>query len=129
MRRRQPRSTRTSTLVPSTTMIQSTMHGLGNDFVVSDARERRVEMTTARAHAIADRRHCIGCHQLILLEPSNSADVKMRIFNADGGEVEACGNATRCVATLIGKPAVIETLGGMLQIGRASGRERVGQYV
>ena len=61
------------------------MHGLGNDFVVIDARVASVEMTPARAHAIADRRHGIGCDQLILLEPSASADVKMRIFNADGG--------------------------------------------
>src|SRR3546814_9513695 len=82
------------------------MHGLGNDFVVIDARDSAVEMTAARAHAIADRRHGIGCDQLILLEPSAKADVKMRIFNADGGEVEACGNAPRCVATLIGRPAV-----------------------
>ena len=64
------------------------MHGLGNDFVVIDARASAVEMTPARAHAIADRRHGIGCDQLILLEPSSKADVRMRIFNADGGEVE-----------------------------------------
>src|SRR3546814_6633656 len=64
------------------------MHGLGNDFVVIDAREQRVEMTPARAHAIADRRHGIACDQLILLEPSNCADVKLRIFNADGGRSE-----------------------------------------
>ena len=101
------------------------MHGLGNDFVVIDARVAPVEMTPARAHAIADRRHGIGCDQLILLEPSTSADVKMRIFNADGGEVEACGNATRCVATLIGKPAVIETLGGMLRVTPADGGAEV----
>ena len=67
------------------------MHGLGNDFVIVDARERPVAMTPARAHAIADRRHGIGCDQLILLEPSDIADVKMRIFNSDGSEVEACG--------------------------------------
>ena len=101
------------------------MHGLGNDFVVIDARVAPVEMTPARAHAIADRRHGIGCDQLILLEPSASADVKMRIFNADGGEVEACGNATRCVATLIGQPAVIETLGGMLRVTPADGGAEV----
>src|SRR3546814_9075864 len=82
-------------------------------------------MTPARAHAIADRRHGIGCDQLILLEPSANADVKMRIFNADGGEVEACGNATRCVATLIGKPAAIETLGGMLRVTPADGGAEV----
>lgn len=91
------------------------MHGLGNDFVVIDARSEPVEMTAARAHAIADRRTGIGCDQLILLEPSGIADLKMRIFNADGGEVGACGNATRCVATLMDGPARIETLGGILE--------------
>jgi diaminopimelate epimerase len=91
------------------------MHGLGNDFVVIDARAQAVEMTKARAHAIADRHMGIGCDQLILLEPSNIADVKMRIFNADGGEVEACGNATRCVALLMEKPARIETNAGILE--------------
>src|SRR3546814_15040512 len=87
------------------------MHGLGNDFVVIDAREQRVEMTPARAHASADRRHGIGCEQLILLEPSHSAVVKMRICNADGGEVEACGHAPRGVAQHTGKPEVIEKAG------------------
>lgn len=91
------------------------MHGLGNDFVIIDARLAAVEMTAPRAHAIADRRTGIGCDQLILLEPSDTADVRMRIFNADGGEVEACGNATRCVATLLAKPAQIETKGGILE--------------
>lgn len=90
------------------------MHGLGNDFVVIDARVGDVEMTKARAHAIADRHQGIGCDQLILLQPSDVADVKMRIFNADGGEVEACGNASRCVALLLKKPAQIETIGGIL---------------
>lgn len=91
------------------------MHGLGNDFVVIDARAQPVDMSPARAHAIADRHTGIGCDQLILLEPSQTADVKMRIFNADGSEVEACGNATRCVALLLEKPATIETLGGLLR--------------
>jgi diaminopimelate epimerase len=91
------------------------MHGLGNDFVVIDARMHAVEMTKSRAHAIADRHQGIGCDQLILLEPSNVADVKMRIFNADGGEVEACGNASRCVALLMGQPARVETIGGILE--------------
>ncbi len=91
------------------------MHGLGNDFVVIDARVHSVEMTKARAHAISDRHMGIGCDQLILLEPSAIADVKMRIFNADGSEVEACGNATRCVALLLEKPARIETAGGILE--------------
>jgi diaminopimelate epimerase len=90
------------------------MHGLGNDFVVIDARETPVNMTPARAHAIGERKTGIGFDQLILLEPSSVADVKMRIFNADGGEVEACGNATRCIALLMAQPANIETIGGIL---------------
>lgn len=101
------------------------MHGLGNDFVVIDARDAPVAMTAARAHAIADRRHGIGCDQLILLEASATADVRMRIFNADGGEVEACGNATRCVATLLGQPATIETLGGHLKVTPSDGGAEV----
>lgn len=90
------------------------MHGLGNDFVVIDAREAPVEITEARARALADRRQGIGCDQLILIEPSDRATAKMRIFNADGGEVEACGNATRCVVKLLGGDPTIETLGGLL---------------
>jgi diaminopimelate epimerase len=91
------------------------MHGLGNDFVVLDARDGGVPMMTNRlVAALADRKTGIGCDQLILLEPSDQADVRMRIFNADGSEVEACGNATRAVGLLLGKPAAIETLGGML---------------
>lgn len=90
------------------------MHGLGNDFVILDAREAPVEMTEGRARAIADRKTGIGCDQLILLEPSDAADLKMRIFNGDGGEVEACGNAARCVALLAGGAARIETAGGLV---------------
>jgi diaminopimelate epimerase len=90
------------------------MHGLGNDFVIIDARTHALEMTAAKAHAIAQRHTGIGCDQLIVLEPSTIADVKMRIFNADGGEVAACGNATRCVALLLEKPARIETDAGIL---------------
>ena len=90
------------------------MHGLGNDFVIFDAREAPIEMDGARARAIADRKTGIGCDQLIVLEPSQSADVKMRIFNADGSEVGACGNVTRCVALLLGGDTRIETEGGML---------------
>ncbi len=104
------------------------MHGLGNDFVVIDAREAPVEMPPARAHAIADRRIGIGFDQLILLEPSSTADVKMRIFNADGGEVEACGNATRCIALLMDGSATIETMAGILHTepGEASATVTLG---
>jgi diaminopimelate epimerase len=91
------------------------MHGLGNDFVVLDRRAHALPaMTNALAAALADRKTGIGCDQLILLEPSDRADFRMRIFNADGGEVEACGNATRAVAVLHGRPARIDTLGGVL---------------
>ncbi len=96
------------------------MHGLGNDFVILDAREGAVAMDAARARAIADRRTGVGCDQVIVLEPSDVADVRMRIWNADGGEVEACGNATRCVVLLEGRPIRIETQGGILS-GEAGG--------
>lgn len=91
------------------------MHGLGNDFVVIDARAAPVQITAARARAIADRREGIGCDQLILIESSTIADIRMRIWNGDGSEVEACGNATRCVAKLVGGRASIETVGGLLK--------------
>jgi len=92
----------------------SKMHGLGNDFVVIDAREAAVEMTPARAQAIADRHAGIGCDQLILIGQSDHADVSMRIFNSDGSEVEACGNATRCVPLFVGRDVLIETRAGLL---------------
>jgi len=90
------------------------MHGLGNDFAVFDAREQPLAMTPAMAAALADRHTGIGCDQLIVIEPSKQADAFMRIFNADGSEVEACGNATRCVAALIGHDCTIETVAGLL---------------
>jgi diaminopimelate epimerase len=88
------------------------MHGLGNDFAIFDAREGAVAMDAAWARAIADRRTGVGCDQVIVLEPSDVADVRMRIWNADGGEVESCGNASRCVASLGAR--TIETKGGVL---------------
>jgi diaminopimelate epimerase len=90
------------------------MHGLGNDFVIVDAREQPFDVTPAIACAIADRRTGVGCDQLIVLEPSDTADLKMRIWNSDGGEVESCGNATRCVVQLTGSSS-IDTAGGLLQ--------------
>ena len=92
----------------------SKMHGLGNDFVVIDAREAAIDMTPARAQAIADRHAGIGCDQLILIGNSECADVSMRIFNSDGSEVEACGNATRCVPLFVGRDVLIETKAGLL---------------
>ena len=95
------------------------MNGLGNDFVVLDARAHPLALKAAQIAAIADRNRGIGCDQVIALEPSDFADVFMRIWNADGGEVGACGNAARCVAALLvaerGSPHVsIETESGML---------------
>jgi diaminopimelate epimerase len=92
------------------------MHGLGNDFVVIDAREKPVSMTPARARAIADRHNGIGCDQLILLEPSDDADAVMHIYNADGSLAEACGNASRAVALLIGRKAELITAGGRISV-------------
>ena len=90
------------------------MHGLGNDFVIVDARQEPFELTPALAKAIADRKTGVGCDQLIVLEPSESADLKMRIWNSDGGEVESCGNATRCVVQLTGATQ-IDSDGGLLE--------------
>ena len=69
------------------------MHGLGNDFVVIDARAEPFALNDAEAKAIADRRAGVGCDQLLIMEPASNgaADVFMRIRNHDGGEVEACG--------------------------------------
>ena len=91
------------------------MHGLGNDFVVLDGRAQALPAVDAGlARALADRHTGIGCDQLIVIDRSASADFRMRIFNQDGGEVAACGNATRAVGLLHGGPARIETLAGIL---------------
>jgi len=95
------------------------MNGLGNDFVMIDARAEPVRLSKATAGAIANRTSGAGCDQVIVLEPSRAADVFMRILNADGSEVGACGNASRCVAALLhpglGRNRVsIETRSGTL---------------
>lgn len=93
------------------------MHGLGNDFIVLDARETALpDMTAQIARGLADRHTGIGCDQLIVLSASDAADFRMRIFNHDGGEVEACGNASRAVALLHGKAAQVETGGGIIGV-------------
>lgn len=102
------------------------MHGLGNDFVVLDAREDSLPaMTREVARALADRRTGIGCDQVVLLEPSEACAFRMRIFNSDGGEVEACGNASRAVALLHGEPVTIETGGGPIMLESTAGGARV----
>lgn len=90
------------------------MHGLGNDFVIVDSRADNVNINNIMAANIANRYSGIGCDQLIVLKPSSKADVRMQIFNADGGEVEACGNAARCVVALLGDNPSIETAGGLI---------------
>jgi diaminopimelate epimerase len=95
------------------------MNGLGNDIVVLDARARALTLSPEVVRAIADRKEGIGCDQIVALEPSRKADLFMRIWNADGGEVGACGNAARCVAALLaderGVPSVsIETESGVI---------------
>jgi len=99
------------------------MHGAGNDFVVFDAREEPLRVTAALARAVADRRTGIGCDQVIVIRPSERADAVMEIWNADGGEVSACGNAARCVGRLLlddagGKTASLATRAGLLRIWR-----------
>lgn len=105
------------------------MHGAGNDFVVLDARAAPIALDPLQAAVLADRRRGIGCDQLILLEPAADADVFMRILNSDGSEAGACGNATRCVASLLfgGRDSLrIRTNGGALAAERLpDGRVRV----
>jgi len=98
------------------------MHGLGNDFVVLDVRRTALDLTLARRRAIADRRLGVGCDQLIVLEPptERGADVFMRIYNPDGGEAGACGNATRCVASVLmderkTDQVTVQTISGLLE--------------
>ncbi|MEE4349744.1 MAG: diaminopimelate epimerase [Pacificimonas sp.] len=99
------------------------MHGLGNDFVIFDARETPLALSAAQVRAVSNRRTGVGCDQLFVMEPSTRADVFMRIYNADGSEVAACGNGARCIAQLVGGDAqavTIETLAGVID-GTAEG--------
>lgn len=97
------------------------MHGLGNDFVIIDGRLADVTITPELARAIADRHRGVGCDQLILVGKSDKADISMRIWNHDGGEVESCGNAARCVVALTGAKT-IETPAGVIE-GASEGSE------
>ena len=90
------------------------MHGLGNDFVIFDAREEPLSMDEPLARALSDRKTGVGCDQLIVLEKSSVADLRMRIWNHDGIEVESCGNASRCVVALT-HARTIETGGGLVE--------------
>lgn len=79
------------------------MHGLGNDFAIFDGRAQKPDFTLAQIRALGDRRRGIGFDQMVIIDPPKSpgTDAFLRIFNADGGEVGACGNATRCIAKLL----------------------------
>jgi len=95
------------------------MNGLGNDFVIVDTRSTPFGVDGALARALARRAGGIGCDQVAVLEPSETADVFMRIFNADGSEVGACGNVSRCVAVSLAEESgvrecAIETASGVI---------------
>jgi diaminopimelate epimerase len=103
------------------------MHGLGNDFVVLDGRARPVPVSPDAARAIGNRHSGVGFDQLITMEPPPpGADVFMRIVNPDGSEAQACGNATRCIASLVADElgrdrVVVRTVAGELPVERLPG--------
>ena len=97
------------------------MHGLGNDFVVIDGINQSIALTEAQIRFIANRRFGVGCDQLLLVEKpqTSEAEFRYRIFNADGGEVQQCGNGARCFARFVVEQGLtksdeilVETAGG-----------------
>lgn len=101
------------------------MHGLGNDFVVLNGLEQEIELSPEQLRLLADRRFGIGCDQVLMLQPPGNPDaqVRYRIFNADGTEVEQCGNGARCIASYLlrdgyvqGEKVVAETVKGNITI-------------
>jgi len=98
------------------------MHGLGNDFVVIDAIHQEIDLSREQIRQLADRRFGIGCDQLLLVEPPREAgvDFTYRIFNADGGEVEQCGNGARCFARFVRDKGLIDR--DTIEVATAGGR-------
>ena len=103
----------------------SKMHGLGNDFVVIDALRQTVTLDAQQIRRLADRHFGVGCDQVLLVEPAQTAaaDFRYRIFNADGGEVEQCGNGARCFARFVYDHGLtrkrripVETRAGLLEL-------------
>jgi diaminopimelate epimerase len=101
------------------------MHGIGNDFVVIDAVNQAVDLSTDQVRFIADRHYGVGCDQLLLVERPGieAAEFRYRIFNADGGEVQQCGNGARCFARFVHDRGMtasttipVETAGGMIYL-------------
>ena len=101
------------------------MHGLGNDFVVIDATRRPVALTPAQVRRLADRRFGIGCDQVLLVEPPRDPGTEFhyRIFNADGGEVEQCGNGARCFARFVREKGLTDLR--EIPVGTAAGPIRL----
>lgn len=106
------------------------MHGLGNDFVMIDAISQRVRLTPEKVRQLADRRFGVGCDQVLIVEEPTSPDVdfRYRIYNADGSEVENCGNGARCFANFVrerkltGKQSiVVQTAAGVMTLNIADG--------
>ena len=100
------------------------MHGAGNDFVVLDGIRQRISLSTEQLRMLADRHFGVGCDQILLVEKAHhsGADFRYRIFNADGGEVEQCGNGARCCVRFVheqkltSKPEiVVETHSGLIR--------------
>ena len=103
----------------------SKMHGLGNDFVVLDGIRQQVALTPEQLRHLADRHFGIGCDQVLLVEAADAAgvDFRYRIFNADGSEVEQCGNGARCFARFVREQRLtnkhrirVQTLGGIIEL-------------
>ena len=108
------------------------MQGLGNDFVVLDGVREKIDLAPAQLRALADRHFGVGCDQILLVEPARipGADFRYRIFNADGGEVEQCGNGARCFVHFVREHGLtdktslrVETLGGVIEPSLAAGGE------
>lgn len=99
----------------------SKMQGLGNDFVVIDAVRQPVDLAAEDVRQLADRHFGIGCDQLLLVEPARSSDTEFyyRIFNADGSEVEQCGNGARCFARYVHEEGL--TSSDLIRVGTAGG--------
>ncbi len=106
-------------------LVFSKMHGLGNDFVVFDAINQSLDLSPEQVRFIADRRFCIGCDQILLVEPPRDAltDFYYRIFNADGSEVQQCGNGARCFARFVRGKGLTEK--DVLDVGTRAGRIRL----
>ncbi len=100
------------------------MHGAGNDFVVLDGVRQRLSLSTEQLRLLADRHFGVGCDQILMVEKAHdaSADFRYRIFNADGGEVEQCGNGARCFVRFVHdqkltakSEIVVETHNGLIR--------------